>query len=158
MAGNFTYVGGKMPQPVLYGPTVAEVYRKPGGKNPSKSKRSLVEAAAGGDAVGASRLEAAKRRVREIERRAAKNKRGMSPRARKELEDANSFIKMMETAQERAARDLRRRDASNKRKSASDAAKRAAKRAGNPPKKAANKSAAPKKAAKRTARAPRKAQ
>ena len=126
-----------MPQPVLYGPPSALAFREGSGKRPSKANVELVESAAG-DAVGREQVQAAKLRIQQIEKRAAKNKRGLSPRAAAEIAERKKFISDVETGTSRAAQDVARRKASNAR-AAEAAKKKAAGTAGNPVKKATKK-------------------
>lgn len=138
-----------MPPARFYGPTRTETFTS--GKQ-SRRKASDLKIAAEGEPLAKNRLYFLNRDLKEIDRRAKQNKRGLSPkmaeRRARTVEQIRNLEKGAANAQREAAARAKRNKAANEKAKAKRAAAAAAK-AGNPVK--AAKKTAPKKAAKKKA-------
>jgi hypothetical protein len=149
-----------MAAPRLYGPTVAESFRTPGGNSPSRAPRSVLERGGVNEELTANRLAYSERRLADLDARAARIEadraagnrvRRLSPSKERERAALRQNIGDIRQGGARATTEVARRDANNaakKGKKAGQTQAAAAKKAASAGKKAAPKTTAAKKAGK----------
>lgn len=148
-----------MAPPRLYGPTVAESFRTPGGNSPSRAPRNVLERGGVNATLTANRLFYNERRLADLDARAAridadraagKRVRRLSPAKERERAALRQNIDDIRQGGERATAEVARRNANNaakKGKKAGQTQTAAAKKAASASKKAAPKKSGAKKAA-----------